>query len=154
VTIAPVKHTTLALLFLVAMAASTQTDTIVANAFPQSLVTPDGLHQYGYATGTINGVSIIAAAYSNGELGAVAILTPAGNPVTVVAPDNLVGMRPEVTLADIDGDGQPEVVVIMDQPRGLPATWIYRFANNELTLLGPLRDGTRSPEPILPTCSF
>lgn len=148
------KHAGLALLFLAAMGASAQTDTIVANAFPESLVMPDGLRQYGYATGTISGASVIAAAYSNGEFGAVSILTSAGNPLTTIAPDNLVGIRPEVTLTDIDGDGQPEVVVIMNQPRGLPATWIYRFTDNHLTLLGPLRDGAELPETDLADVQF
>ena len=144
----------LGLLVSVAVAAAAQTDTVVANAFPASLVIPDGLRQYGYATGSINGESVIAAAYSNGQFGAVVMLTPAGTRITGIAPDNFLGIRPEVSLTDIDGDGQPEVVVIMNQPRGLPATWIYRFANDTLTLLGPLRDGAELPETDLADVQF
>lgn len=60
-----------ALLFLIAVAASAQTNTIVANAFPKSLVVWGGLREYGYASGTINDERIIASAYSNGQSGAV-----------------------------------------------------------------------------------
>ena len=65
-------ETMLALLLVTALGASAQTDKIVANAFPQSLV--GGLREYGYAAGTINGESVIAAAYSDGQFGAVAML--------------------------------------------------------------------------------
>jgi hypothetical protein len=149
-----VKHAGLAFLLLAALGASAQTDTVVANAFPECLVIPDGLRQYGYATGTINGANVIAAAFSNGEFGAVVILTPAGAPIATIAPDNLLGVRPEVALTDIDGDGQPEIVVTMNQPRGLPATWIYRFASDRLTILGPLRDGAKLPETDLADAQF
>lgn len=41
------------------------------------------------------------------------ILTPAGVPIATIAPDNLLGFRPEVMLTDIDGDGNPEVVLVL-----------------------------------------
>jgi len=149
-----VKHAALALLLLATVGASAQTDRIVANAFPQSLITRGGSRQFGYAVGTINGESIIAAAYSNGEFGAVSVLTPGGRPVATIAPDNFVGDLPEVKLIDVDGDGQPEVVVTMNQARGLPETWIYRFANHRLTLLGPFHDDAGLPETDLADVQF
>lgn len=148
------KSTALALFLIAAFGAFAQTETVVANAFPDCLVIKDGLRQYGYATGTIGGESVIAAAYSNGEFGAVTILTPAGSPIATFAPDNFVGIRPEVALTDIDGDGQSEIVVTMNQPRGLPATWIYRFANDKLTPLGPFRSGAELPETDLADVQF
>jgi hypothetical protein len=147
-------HGALAVLLVAALSASAQTDRIVSNAFPQSLVTPGGLRQYGYATGTISGENVIAAAYSDGQFGELAILTPAGKPIATFAPDNLVGIRPEVALTDIDGDGEPEVVVTMNQSRGLPATWIFRFIRDQIVPLGPFRRVAELPETDLGDVQF
>jgi hypothetical protein len=136
----------IASLVLVSTIAFAQTDTIVTNAFPTALATSGDLRQHGFATGVLDGQSVIAAAYSNGVFGALLVLTPSGDVMASAWPDTLMGIMPQVLLRDIDGDSRPEIIVTMNQSRGLPATWIFGFVCGALTPLGPFRDPADAPE--------
>jgi hypothetical protein len=82
---------------------------------------------------------LIAAVYSNGVDGVVAVLSPEGTGSLVASTDfSVAGHRPEVTLLDLDHDGRPEIVVSFHATRGSSETWLYGWNGTALTLLAPV----------------
>lgn len=83
-----------------------------------------------------------AAAYSNEDFGAVRLLKLSGEEWRVVSSPsvNMVGQRVEIELSDLTGDEVPEVVVKLSTDPGVFIYWMFRFANGELTWLGPEPD--------------
>jgi hypothetical protein len=132
-----------------AFAASTPA-TIVARFFPPALTTtaagpvPAQDRKSTYLTGDLNhdGSSLIVAAYWNGVSAAVSVLSPAGDGAQLAAavPPAMTGSSAALELLDFDRDGRPEIVVTVDQVRGLPTTWIYKWTGSALSLVGPVRD--------------
>ena len=85
----------------------------------------------------------VVAAYSNGETGAVVLFAQNGaGGLTALdtVTDKLTGSSPAITAVDVDSDGIAEAVVVFEQPRGGSATWIFRLADQKLTLISPTND--------------
>jgi hypothetical protein len=96
-----------------------------------------------FVVGDLNhdGTQLIAVVYWNKYFGAVSVLSPLGDGSVVasVVPKLMAGMSGDVQLLDLDLDGRPEIVVTMNQHRGLPGVWIYKLIGTELRLMGPIR---------------
>jgi hypothetical protein len=139
-----------ALLIMAASSASASSaESVVSRFFPPAL-TVDNLNKpvpiksrhYTFVVGDLNhdGTQLICAVYWNGRAGAVSVLSSVGDGslIATVRPADMPGRSGEVQLLDFDNDGRPEIVVTMDQLRGPPAAWIYKWTGAALQLMGPI----------------
>lgn len=121
---------------------------VVASRFPASLKVDGAGHpvpasdlESAFVVGDLehSGHQRIAAVYSNGVDGVVAVLSPDG-PGSLVGcqPFSVAGLRPEIRLLDLDRDARPEIVVTFHNVRGPSQVWIYKWNGNALTLLAPV----------------
>jgi hypothetical protein len=96
-----------------------------------------------FIVGDLNhdGTQLVSVVYWNKYFGAVSVLSALGDGslVASVVPKLMAGMSGEVQLLDLDLSGRPEIVVTMNQHRGLPGVWIYKLIWAELRLMGPVR---------------
>jgi hypothetical protein len=91
-----------------------------------------------------SGKRLIVAGYCNGSAGGVRILSPkaGGSVIATAIPEAMVCRDVSLRILDLDGDRRPEIIAIASQQRGLPATWVFRWRGNALTLLGEHPDGS------------
>jgi hypothetical protein len=133
---------------------------LVAAHYPAKLAEEAATHHYAdqreqaYVAIKVDGADLVVAAYSNGHIGAVALIDASVEPpVTLqIIRDHQTGEHPAVTAADLDADGRPEVVVgFALGPRGGSATWIYRLRQRRLLSIGPVGDdgGTLLGDPSI-----
>src|SRR5712692_1780847 len=109
-----------------ALAASPTLDEIVAANYPDQLSKFTAKHhlddtrQQAHVVVTVSGKEYIAAAYSNGGIGAVALLerTPNGARVDDLIRDHQKGTNPVIHAVDLNGDGHPEIIAIFAGARG------------------------------------
>jgi hypothetical protein len=116
--------------------------TLADNAFPPELTTTDDSQPIRYTSVVEDrSRSRIFALYSNGSRAMLQVLSQTGE---VQARSNIAGMKGssgEIELVDLDGDGQPEIVVRLFAGHGLqiPDTWIFRYQPPSLTLISPVQ---------------
>jgi len=82
---------------------------------------------------------LLATAYCNREEASVAVISTTGEGALVAqeVPASMFGRHVALELLDVTGDQKPEIVVTVEQVRGLPTTWIYSWTGSKLVLLGP-----------------
>lgn len=123
-------------------AAAATLDDAVAAGYPAVLSQTAAQHHYtnDRQQAYVVAGNAVVAAYSNGHVGGVALLTLNGNGATLqqTIRDHQTGKNPDVSVVDLDADGQPEFVVRFDLgPRGGSQTWIYSLRGGRLTLISP-----------------
>lgn len=121
---------------------------LVAAFFPAALkmdgggaAVPSSELESAFCSGDLDhtGHELVAAVYSNGVDGVVAVLSPDGTGSLVASADfSVAGHRPEITLLDLDHDERPEIVVSFHATRGSSETWLYGWNGAALTLLAPV----------------
>jgi hypothetical protein len=118
-------------------------DALVAANYPRTLTNRatrdhyvDARQQKYVVVGT-KSEQFIVAAYSNGQVGAVALLAQQTNTSTLLdsAPFPFLGSAPDVWLRDLDGDDSPEVLVQFDIGKGGAQTWAFKIVDRRLQLL-------------------
>lgn len=125
-------------------------DSVVASHYPDVLSSDaakrhlEEKRQQAYVELSSKGVDYIVAAYSNGEIGAMALLEKTREGYRVDQEISGVGHpiwahEPEVAAADMDADGTPEAIVHFSVPlnRDPCAAWVLRVADGRLTTISP-----------------
>lgn len=82
----------------------------------------------------------IVAAYSNSIAGDIRVLKKSGQTANLVSDPRLpamTGFEPQVSLADLDGDKKPEVLVSFSSARGVEMNWYFKWQNSQLQIIGP-----------------
>ena len=133
----------------VAAHAAEPLDSLVAAQYPAELSEEAATHHYAdqreqaYVSLKVGGANLVVAAYSNGHVGAVALMDRGADRSTSlqVIRDHQTGERPRVHAVDLDADGKPEVVITFGLgPRGGSETWIYRVQQRRLVSIGAVDD--------------
>lgn len=128
----------LALLCVVASASAQTDEAIVASLFPPSLIDGNAPHLSAFARADLDGTGVqdaIVAVYGNGYRGAVRVIR-AGQVAGESSYDLMAGAYPILRLADLDGDGKPEIVASFGTEGG-EVTWPLKWSAGRLTLIGP-----------------
>jgi hypothetical protein len=115
--------------------------------FPPSLTTVAGRtvpldrRDVVFAIGSLSkgAAPVAVAVFTNSVRGAVSVIsiTGQGLVMSTAAPYRMVGFSAQVALVDFDGSGNPNIVVTMDQSRGGPTTWIFRWTGTSLQTISP-----------------
>ncbi|HEY2094008.1 MAG TPA: VCBS repeat-containing protein [Thermoanaerobaculia bacterium] len=150
------------LLIIRGASGATSDDQIVASFYPDSLLNDPGLkgafpkeqlHTFLRADldGTGSGDYIVAA-YYNGGHDALRVLRMAPTGASVAAdfnPGYIGGALASLSIADLDGDGKPEI--IMSIPGGrYTQDWLFKWTVGAIKLFGPLEsDGAGRPHTTL-----
>jgi hypothetical protein len=145
------------LLLLTANVRGATLDTFATRYYPSVLVTtpagpvPVTQRKVALATGDLDGSrsSLVAAVFYNGMRAAVSVISPAGQGTVLAtsAPDAMTGSTASISLVDFDHAGGKEIVVTMQQPRGLPTAWIFKWTGTSLDMISPLAPGSSPGDP-------
>ena len=133
-------------LFVLSAAASlhaqTSDEAIVRQFFPPSLVRAGAPQMDAFARADLDGIGVqnyIVAVYGNGGRGMVRVIRTTPAPAQVVEETSfnlMAGDVPFVQLADLDGDGRPEVLAAFAVMGG-QISWPLKWTGGHLVLIGP-----------------
>jgi len=135
----------------VSLVAQSADDALVRQFYPPSL-TNRSVQLFDYARADLDGTgtqSYIVVAYGNGVSGVVRVIRTVPAPAQVAAEtafNMMVGDVPFLRLADLDGDGKPEIVAGFAVMGG-QISWPIKWTAGRLALIGPSQqsvDGVRS----------
>lgn len=138
---------------MIAIGCPAQTNEAIVNQFfPQRLVDAEREFRRGnrppvrlseFVLADLDGTgasNFIAAAYSNGVLGAVRVIRLQSGTATLADEPQLPlmnGGSPAMRLIDLDGDNRPEVVASFSSVKGYMTDWVLKWNGTRLQFLGP-----------------
>lgn len=125
----------------VAFAQSLLTDDQVAASFWPPQLSPTGLRLIDFARADLDGsgtAAYLAVVYCDGSRGVVRVIktTAAPSLAAETASPTMGGHAGRIRLADLDGDGRPEIAASFARMGG-EETWLFRYAGNVLSPYGP-----------------